>query len=176
MLQPKETPLIFTENSIHNKDLRLKLTEFLFEKYKVPSFFLCKDAVLSSFACGRSSAIVLDTGFTKTIAAPVFDGYALQKCILRCSIGGETITDKFEQWLKTANKDVEIRPRFTFKRIYKNIEGQAHFETTLVEEKNVEPTYYRWCQKQILRDLKQELLYVSEEPMVGIGAHQSVRS
>ena len=77
MLSTKETPLIFTENSIHNKELRLKLTEFLFEKYKVPALFLCKDAVLSSFACGRSSAIVLDTGCTKTTATPVHDGYAL---------------------------------------------------------------------------------------------------
>jgi actin-like protein 6A len=101
MLNVKETPLIFTENSIHNKDLRLKLTEFLFEKYKVPSLFLCKDAVLSSFAVGRSSAIVLHTVYKNTTATPVHDGYALQKCILRHSIGGETITDKFEAWLKT---------------------------------------------------------------------------
>ena len=75
--------------------------KFFREKYKLPSLFLCKDAVLSSFACGRSSAIVLDTGFTKTTATPVHDGYALQKCTLRHSIGGETITDKLEQWLKT---------------------------------------------------------------------------
>jgi len=96
MLAIKETPLLFTENSIHNKDMRLKLTEFLFEKFKVPALFLCKDAVLSSFACGRSSAIVLDSGCSKTTATPVHDGYALQKCILRCSIGGETITDRLE--------------------------------------------------------------------------------
>ena len=77
MLELKETPLIFTENSIHNKELRLKLTEFLFEKLKVPSLFLCKDAVLSSFACGKSSAVVLDSGYRQTTATPVHDGYAL---------------------------------------------------------------------------------------------------
>ena len=31
-LNVKETPLLFTEASIHNKDLRLKLTEYLFER------------------------------------------------------------------------------------------------------------------------------------------------
>lgn len=31
-LPVKETPLLFTENSIHNKEQRLKLTEFLFER------------------------------------------------------------------------------------------------------------------------------------------------
>ena len=77
MLKQKETPLIFTENSVHNKDMRLKLTEFLFEKYKVPALFLCKDSVLSSFACGRSTAIVLDSGNLNTTATPIHDGYAL---------------------------------------------------------------------------------------------------
>ena len=61
-LPVKETPLLFTENSIHNKELRLKLTEFLFERFQAPSIFLCKDSVLSAFACGRSTAVVLDSG------------------------------------------------------------------------------------------------------------------
>lgn len=33
MINPKETPLLFTETPIHNKESRLKLTEFMFEKY-----------------------------------------------------------------------------------------------------------------------------------------------
>jgi actin-related protein len=66
---------------------------------------------------------VLDSGCTKTTATPVHDGYALQKSILRCSIGGETITDRFESWIRANNKDLEIRPRFTFKRKFKNIDG-----------------------------------------------------
>jgi actin-related protein len=33
MVNPKETPLIFTEQPLHNKEQRLKLTEYLFEKY-----------------------------------------------------------------------------------------------------------------------------------------------
>lgn len=33
MVNPRDTPLIFTEGPVHNKDLRLKLTEFMFEKF-----------------------------------------------------------------------------------------------------------------------------------------------
>ena len=90
----KDTPLLFTEGSIHNKELRVKLTQFLFEKLGAPSIFLCKDSVLSSFACGRSTALVLDSGADYTTATPVHDGYALQKCTLRSKIGGNYITDK----------------------------------------------------------------------------------
>lgn len=32
-INPKETPLLFTESAIHNKETRLKLTEFMFEKF-----------------------------------------------------------------------------------------------------------------------------------------------
>jgi len=57
-----DTPLIFTENAVHNKELRRKLTEFMFESEQVPALFICKDAVLSSFACGRSTSLVIDCG------------------------------------------------------------------------------------------------------------------
>lgn len=92
MLQPKDTPLILTENSIHNKENRLKLTEFLFEKIGLPAIFICKDSVLTAYACGRSTALVLDSGYKYSTATPVHDGYALQKSIVRHQIGGETLT------------------------------------------------------------------------------------
>ena len=77
MLQPKDTPLILTENSMHQKDARLKLTEFMFEKLELPAIFICKDSVLTSYACGRSTSLVLDSGYKTTTATPVHDGYAL---------------------------------------------------------------------------------------------------
>lgn len=101
----KDTPLIFTENSIHNKEMRLKLTEFLFERLESPQIFLCKDAVLSSFACGRSTAIVLDSGADYTTATPVHDGYALQKCTLRNNIGGNYLNEKLFKWITEEKKE-----------------------------------------------------------------------
>jgi len=40
----------------------MKLTEHMFEKYKIPALFLVKDPVLNAFSCGRSSALILDSG------------------------------------------------------------------------------------------------------------------
>ena len=122
MLQPKETPLILTEGSIHCKDLRLKLTEFLFEKYNVPALFLCKDSVLSSFACGRSTALVLDCGNNRTVASPVHDGYALQKCIIKHDIGGATISNMLQEWLSKERKS-QMKYRF-------HVPCQKHFICT----------------------------------------------
>jgi actin-like protein 6A len=88
MINPKETPLLFTEAALHNKEARLKLTEFMFEKYQVPAIFIAKAPVLASFSCGRSTAVIVDSGNKQTFATPVHDGYALQKCIIKHDIGG----------------------------------------------------------------------------------------
>jgi actin-related protein len=77
MINPKETPLLFAESAVHNKEARIKLTEFMFEKYQVPAIFICKSPVLASFSCGRSTAIIVDSGNRTTYATPVHDGYAL---------------------------------------------------------------------------------------------------
>ena len=170
----KETPLLFTEGSIHNKELRLKMTEFLFERMQAPSIFLCKDSVLSSFACGRSTAIVLDSGADFTTATPVHDGYALQKCTLRNNLGGNFITEKLNKWI-TEDKATEVKPRFTFTRKFTNIDGVENFTTTPVDVANCDPAYFKYSQLQIVKDIKEEYLYVAEEPLQGLGAAQSIR-
>ena len=170
----RETPLLFTEGSIHNKELRLKMTEFLFERMQAPSIFLCKDSVLSSFACGRSTAIVLDSGADFTTATPVHDGYALQKCTLRNNLSGNFITEKLNKWI-TEDKATEVKPRFTFTRKFTNIDGVENFTTTPLEVTNCDPGYYKYSQMQIVKDIKEDYLYVAEEPLQGLGAAQSIR-
>ena len=165
----KDTPLLFTEGSIHNKELRVKLTQFLFEKLGAPSIFLCKDSVLSSFACGRSTALVLDSGADYTTATPVHDGYALQKCTLRSKIGGNYITDKLHSWL-TKDKSVDIKPRFTFRKKFTNVDGVENFQVIPVDAPNVDPLYYKYSQLQIVKEIKEEFLIVADEPLQGLGA------
>ena len=62
MVNVLETAVLFSENAIHNKELRMKLTEHMFEKYKIPALFIVKDPVLAAFSCGRSTALILDSG------------------------------------------------------------------------------------------------------------------
>ena len=61
----------------------------MFERYNVPAFFLCKNAVLSTFANGRSTGLVIDSGASQTSAVPVHDGYVLQQAIVRSPLAGD---------------------------------------------------------------------------------------
>jgi actin-related protein len=47
-VDPKDHPILFTEPSYHNKEMRIKLTEIMFEKYSIPAIYISKSAVLSA--------------------------------------------------------------------------------------------------------------------------------
>ena len=100
----------------------MKLTEYMFEKYKIPALFLVKDPVLCSFSCGRSSALVLDVGHKAAISTPVHDGYALLKCIIKHNIGGLSLTQDLFKFVEQ-KKNVQIKPRYSFKKKYINTDG-----------------------------------------------------
>ena len=93
-------PILFSEAPWNQKYRREKLTELMFEKYSVPAFFLVKNAVLSSFANGRSTGLVLDSGATHTSAVPVHDGYVLQQAIVKSPLAGDFMTMQCKQFLE----------------------------------------------------------------------------
>eukprot|EP00249_Psilotum_nudum_P017968 c26577_g1_i3 orf=1348-1968(-) len=79
LVDPKEHPMLLAEPSSNNQQQREKTVELMFEKYRVPALFLAKNAVLSSFATGRATSLVVDCGGGSTTVAAVHDGYVLQK-------------------------------------------------------------------------------------------------
>ena len=165
MVNILETAVLFSENAIHNKEMRMKLTEQMFEKYKIPALFIVKDPVLSAFSCGRSTALILDSGHNQTIATPVNDGYALLKCIIKHDIGGRFLTQDLNRVL--AEKSLSVKPRFTFKKKFINVEGAEMVQ--LVDLSDTDPvkkthqSYFTWTQSEILREMKEDFLTVSDE-------------
>ena len=101
--------------------------------------------MLTAFACGRSTALVLDSGYKTTTATPVHDGYVLQKSIVRHAIGGENLSQMLASYLENTHK-ATVKPRFMFKRKFKVVDGQEIFETLPVPSVNIDPTYFKWSQ------------------------------
>lgn len=61
-----EHPIMLSEPTHTNKKAREKAVELIFEKFGVPAVFLAKSAVLSSFAMGRQTSLVVDCGHDGT--------------------------------------------------------------------------------------------------------------
>ena len=160
-----DTPVLFTENAIHNKEQRMKLTEYMFEKYKIPAIFLVKDPVLCAFSYGKSSALILDVGHKSSIATPVNDGYALLKCIIKHDIGGLNLTNDLYTQVDRVKK-VDIKPRWTFKKKFVNTEGQELMQLVDIdplEYKNTTKNYTDWSKHEIIREMKEDFLQVSDD-------------
>ena len=153
-------PLLFSEPSLHNKSNRIKLTEFMFEKYKIPAIYICKSAVLSGFSCGRSTCLVFDSGHNTTYAVPVNEGYALQKSLIKNNIAGDWVTNLVEKNLEKRN--ININPFFKFK-VKKD--GEKYKTEFLKDDAIFDKTYENFWKKEIIRDLKESCLTTNDEAL-----------
>merc|ERR1712025_209442 len=71
---------------------REKITEMMFETFRVPGFYLVVDAVLAVYASGRTTGIVVQIEDGVTHVVPVYEGNVLPDAVLRQDLAGRDIT------------------------------------------------------------------------------------
>ncbi|RWS05629.1 Beta-centractin-like protein [Dinothrombium tinctorium] len=89
---PEEHPLLLTEAPLNPRRNRERAAEIFFETFNVPALFISMQAVLSLYATGRTTGVVLDSGDGVTHAVPIYEGFALPLSIVRSDIAGRDVT------------------------------------------------------------------------------------
>ncbi|GBG88186.1 hypothetical protein CBR_g46675 [Chara braunii] len=157
LVDPREHPMLLAEPSQNTNTSREKTVELMFEKHQVPALFLGKNAVLTSFASGRATSLVVDSGGGSTTVAAVHDGYVLQKAIVRSPIGGDALTEAMLNTVESMN--VMIKPRYSFKRTEVRL---GEFEVTDLDLPNTTQSYRRYQQRCIAADIKESVCRVAD--------------
>ncbi|KPI42851.1 Actin-like protein [Cyphellophora attinorum] len=96
----EEHPVLLTEPPQNPRTNREMAAQILFEQFNVPAVYMSIQAVLSLYASGRTTGIVLDSGDGVTHAVPVYEGFAINNSVRRIDVAGRDVTEQMQLLLR----------------------------------------------------------------------------
>ncbi len=99
-VNPSEHPVLLTEAPLNPKQNRERMAEIMFETFNVPALYVAMQAVLSLYASGRTTGLVIDAGDGVIHCVPIYEGFAIDHAITRIDLAGRDITRYLQRLLR----------------------------------------------------------------------------
>ncbi|XP_031626194.1 actin-related protein 1 [Contarinia nasturtii] len=115
----EEHPVLLTEAPLNPRKNREKAAEIFFETFNVPAWFVSMQAVLSLYATGRVTGVVLDSGDGVTHAVPIYEGFAMPNSIMRVDIAGRDVTRQLRALIRKEGFNFRTTAEFEIVRSIK---------------------------------------------------------
>jgi len=91
-VNPKECKILLTEPPLNPKANRERMLEKMFGKYGFMGVYVGIQAVLTLYAQGLLTGVVVDSGDGVTHIVPVFEGFSLPQLTKRLNVAGRDVT------------------------------------------------------------------------------------
>lgn len=108
----QENPLLVTEAPWNTSKAREKTTEIIMETWGCPALWLSRTPVLSAFAAGKATALVIDVGGSNTSVTAIHDGMVLKRSIQRSQVGGLWLSSQIRSMFDSSEPKVNLTPTF----------------------------------------------------------------
>uniref|UniRef100_A0A6M2DPT2 Beta-centractin n=1 Tax=Xenopsylla cheopis TaxID=163159 RepID=A0A6M2DPT2_XENCH len=115
----EEHPVLLTEAPLNPRKNLEKSAELFFETFNVPALFVSMQAVLSLYATGRTTGVVLDSGDGVTHSVPIYEGFALPHNIMRIDTAGRDVTRYLKLLLRKEGVNFRTTSEFEIVRSIK---------------------------------------------------------
>jgi actin-related protein 2 len=91
-VNPKDCKIMLTEPPMNPKKNRERMVQTMFEKYGFNACYVAIQAVLTLYAQGLLTGVVVDSGDGVTHIVPVYEGFALPHLTRRLDVAGRDVT------------------------------------------------------------------------------------
>ncbi|BAF23569.2 Os08g0369300 [Oryza sativa Japonica Group] len=133
-VDPSECKILLTDPPLNPVKNREKMIETMFEKYNFAGVFIQVQAVLSLYAQGLLTGLVIDSGDGVTHVVPVVDGFSYPHITKRMNVAGRHITSYLVDLLSRRgllSHFIELKRENMYSYDYKR-EYQLGLETTIL--------------------------------------------
>ncbi len=99
-VDPSESPVLLTEAPYNPRENRERMASVMFETFGVPAVYVATQAVMSLYASGRTTGLVVDSGDGVTHIVPIYEGFAITHAVRRIDLAGRDITEYLRRLLR----------------------------------------------------------------------------
>ena len=151
-INPTEHNLLFTEPALYPKANREKSVQILFEKFEFHGSYTAQAPTLALYTIGKTTGMVVDSGYEMTQIVPIYEGYALPHAVAKMYFGGKNVTEYLQKLMGTES-DTELMPYFRDMK-----EKYAYIAADGVEKESEKPicSDYNYLISGFLRDIDSE--------------------
>jgi actin-related protein len=134
----EDLPIVLTDSSSDTKVNREMMTKIMFETFFTPAMYVTNQAVLSLYATGRSTGVVMECGGGVMQSVPIYEGHAIPHGINQLDAGGNELTKYLTKLMEKSGYSWQTVQELEIARDIK--ENLCYIAKDYEKERNVLPS------------------------------------